>query len=68
VDVRASYDPVHELPACRAFATVGALETTADLASRITALPLATDMSVEQLTKIVDVVSSAARAALAPAD
>ena len=57
--MRTYYEPLHLAPALRHHETDGSLAITEDLASRIISLPMANDLTSDELDLICSVVEDA---------
>ena len=63
IGARTYYDPLHLMPAFANCAQADDLETTTELGSRMLSLPLALDLSVEEVDAIAGLVTDSARTA-----
>lgn len=62
IGVRTYYDPLHEMPAFSGFETADDLAVTRDLSARTLSLPMAVDLSAEEIEAIADMVGAVLRA------
>lgn len=57
IETRSYYEPLHQMPAyTRLHRSDGGLETTEHLASRLLCLPMANDLSAEEVARIADAI------------
>ena len=61
IEIRAYYEPLHQAPAFEALPRLGELSVTEDVGSRIISLPMAVDLTHDEIAEVVDVVAPAAR-------
>jgi dTDP-4-amino-4,6-dideoxygalactose transaminase len=62
IEVRAYYEPLHLAPAFEGLPRLGTLRVTEDVGSRIISLPMAVDLTDDEVAEVVDVVTHAALA------
>jgi dTDP-4-amino-4,6-dideoxygalactose transaminase len=64
IQLRTYHEPLHLMPPLRRHRTIGPLDVTCDLAQRSLSLPLANDMSDEEVERVCALVASPDRLAV----